>query len=223
MKTLPAIIDSIKLALSNYNIIDDSKLDNEFIADKINDVRAILINDEFEKKKSVDDLYYQRTECIEVKLDSNKSCEVECEDTGINEIYVTLPALLTRVGWINIKYLGTLDLNKNFTRKSLAGLLASKFSKWTKNDTIYSVISIDTAILRNLSCPIGFVSMIGLFANPADVCDYDEGTDMYPVPDPYKLEMIVKQDILSTYGIPRDEKNDARDGTSDGQQQQRKR
>ena len=210
MKTFPAIVDSIKLALSNYAVVDDSKLDYEFIGDKVHDVRAILIQDEIREKKYADDLYYQRTECISVQVDANKSCETECVDTGINEVFVTLPALLTRVGWLNIKYFGLLDMSKNFTRKSLAGLLASKFSKWTKNDVVYSVISQDRAIIKNLICPIEKVTVIALFANPVDVCDYNVGEDMYPVPDPYKLEMIVKQDILSTYNIPRDEKNDAR-------------
>lgn len=212
MKTLPAIVDSIILSLTNYNVVDDSKLDREYIADKVHDIRAILLHDEIREKKCVDDLYYQRTECIQILTETNKSCEVECVDTGITEVYVTLPALITRLGWDNIKYFGTIDMTKNFTRKSLSGILASKHARWTKNDTVYSVISQDRALIRNLTCPVEYISMVALFANPTEVCDYNESEDMYPVPDPYKLELIVKQDILATYMVPRDEKNDGRHG-----------
>lgn len=222
MKTLPAIIDSIKLSLANYNVVDDFKLDNEFIGDKVNDVRAILIHDEMNQKKAVDDLYYQRTCCLRIELNANKSCEPECQPTGINELYVTLPPLITRVGWANIKYFGHIDMTKNLTRKSLSGYLAGKHARWSGKNPFYTVVSQTTAIFENLDCPLEYLCMVGLFANPVDVCDYNISTDYYPVPDPHKLELIVKQDILATYMIPRDEKNDARHG-EEGQQTQRRR
>lgn len=222
MKSFPAIIDSIKLGLTNYLITDDSKYDSEFIGDKVNDVRQTLIKQEYADKKFIDELYYQRTCCLQVFLDKDKSCEVECVPTGINELYVTIPPLISGIGWANIKYFGTLDMQNNFTRKSLSGFMAAEGARWANKKPVITLISSDTILIKNLNCPIEFICMVGLMANPVEACDYNNETDYYPVPDPFKLEMIIKQDILSTTMVPRDERNDSRDGNSDGQQQRKR-
>ncbi len=204
MKTKREIIYSIIEFVSGFHVTDDSPYDEQLIGDKVDDVRAILIKQQHRENKNVDDEFYQMCGVhIENELLANL-------DDGINikRFYVTFPALITNVGWDNIKYLGRKTMDGKYNRRSIDGLVAARGRYWTRRTTDYSVVSATRAIIRNEDTAENII-ILGLFKSPSTVPGYSDN-DPYPVPDSYKLEMIVKQDIAAALGVMPDEINDAR-------------
>ena len=211
-KSLKKIVYSIKEALEGYNITDDTVYSNEYIADKVKDVRSTMIIDEI-RNNIVDDGNYSQYCCLEVQC-QNKSCTINGQTITSDEIeyYVELPRLVPNTGWNNIKYFGLIDMKTPFSRKNVDGFLSLDGNKWTGKDPAYLVVD-SHAYLANLpSSGIKFLCMIALLDDPIDECDWDEDDD-YPVSDVFKLEMLVKKDILSTFGIRADVEQDSRDTT----------
>lgn len=199
------IIDSIIEGLSAYNVTDDSVFTREFIGYKVDVMRETLIKNDFPK---IGDEYYQSMCCIEV-LCLEQGCTVE----GLGFIasgdvvwYSELPKLITDVGWKDIKYVGPPDYLEGFTRMSLSGFQSHHGRLYTMGDIIYTRIG-DRIYYANIDPKTKYVCLIGLLSSPEDECDYDENQD-YPVPDIMKLEIAVKRDILSTYGILPDSTQD---------------
>lgn len=210
-KSLAKIIYSIKEQLSAYHVTDDTVYDDEFLADKIADVRSNLIYDE-QQKKSLSDGYYQQICCLEVMCEE-KTCTINGVDVSSGDVtyYIDLPALNERVGDINIKYLGLTDMLTKFDQKSMDGFISLAGSPYTSGRPAYMRVG-KRAYLRNLPTDgTRFLCIIGLLANPVNACDFSDEETPYPVPDVFKLELIVKRDILSTYGISADELQDSRD------------
>jgi len=198
-------------SLSAFNLTDDFEIDAEIIKDKINDVRSVLIAEEW-KAKMLDDQYYQKVCCLEIKCE-----DVACNVAGVpmkagqKQYYVELPALNNRIDWDNIKYLGTIDMANNFNRLTLSGMLSSDGNRWTAKDTFYTVIN-DRAILKNLpTANTRFLCLVGILDRPNQSCDWLNDDTDYPCSNVLKLEMLVKQDILSAYGLPKDKLQDSQE------------
>jgi hypothetical protein len=209
-KTLQKVIDSIKVDLKVFS--DDDLLSDldEFIADKCHSIRESLIREEFEQKKFVDDKYYQFSNCIEVVCERN-TCV-------LNGLTITMPfviwkanlgKLMSGVAFNDIKYLGTGDFSQPFSRLSFESFaLADGSGIYTANEPSFTIVG-ETALLKNLDEKTRLLWGVLLHSNPLDSCSYSQA-QAYPVPSEYKLELLVKMDILKSWNIPTDVLNDAR-------------
>ena len=219
MKPLRQIVYSIKEFISGFNIMDDNLLDDILIAHKVDDVRSTLIGQEYLAGHRLNDLYYQ-----------NITLAIEPFDTAKKDVFnvmfpeherVVFPEVLTGIHWANIKYLGSLDFKFPFNRVSLDGFTYSDYRRWSSAMPNYFVLGHDTAILRG-DFKGQYLLMVAIFKSPTEL-PQRSWDDIYPAPNPFKLEMIVKQDIAAGLGIRPDEINDARQTTGTVEQQKRTR
>ena len=218
-KTLKEIAYSILESIYDHKISDDHNISIDFVIAKINDVNARLIEEMAAQGKSLES-FYQKQCCIEVKCDK-PTCIINGKAVPSGDVvwYSEIPSLNVKIGWKNIIYLGAPDMIKGFKRVSFPGYSANAKLDWTKS-TIFSVVG-NKIFYRDLpTSGIQNVCLIGILANPVDACNYNDA-NMYPTPDAYKLELLVKQDILSTYpSMPKDESQDSRDGANPQVKQQ---
>lgn len=220
-KPLKNIVETLKEELSGYHISDDNLFTDEYLVDKINSVRAVLIAEQF-KESGIDGQFYQTICCNEVKCNS-QGCTINGTfyKSGSTYFYIDLPPLIMKVGLKNIMYFGLDDYQTQFARMSFDGYMSSDGALWTGKMPLYTVVD-GMALMKNLPTPgLKYICIMALLSNPVDACNYDENDD-YPVPDTYKLELLIKKDIMSLYGIVGDEINDSRDikGVLKGQQTQ---
>lgn len=203
MKTQRKIIYSVIEFMSGFVVTDDSPFDEQLIADKIDDVRATLIKQEWNDKKSINDLYFQEYE-VDIKV---REIIDRHNQQNIIQFTVEFPELLAAVQWDNIKYLGKKDLSKRYNRRNLNGFMNGQHRRYSSNEVDYVVTGPSKALIRNEREAKDIVT-IALFKNPSDV---SKSLDViYPVPDVTKLEMIVKQELSAALGIKSDEDNDSR-------------
>lgn len=189
--------------MSGFVVTDDSPFDEELIADKIDDVRATLIKQEWNDKKSINDLYFQECE-VDIKT---REIVDRHNQQNIIQFTVEFPELLAAVQWDNIKYLGKKDLSKRYNRRNLNGFINGEHRRYSSNEVDYVVTGPNKALVRNEREAKDIVT-IALFKSPRDV---SKSLDViYPVPDVTKLEMIVKQEMAAGLGIKSDEDNDAK-------------
>ena len=209
LKVAYSIIEGVTNRINS----DDNRIDEEWVIDKMFDIRAILIRQEFERGRLSGD-FYTRKCCL----------EIECRDvvcngvhSGVQEYYVELPTLVSGLGWANISYLGLVDWKTPFDRLTTSEYMSLDFNEWTHNRPSYYIIN-NEAIITNLpTTGTKYLCISGIFANPQTICDWDNEED-FPLPDHliHQLELIVKKDILSSYGIPVDPINNANDDTTVG-------
>lgn len=203
MKSLREIVWSVIEFVSGFHVTDDNPFDEGLIAKKADDVRATLIKQEWLQDKKVNDLFYQKMNVgiVDKNIDPEKEVEIK-------SFYVQFAELLPNVGWANIKYLGKNSLTEKYNRRSIDGYGAGAHRRWSSEEVDYTVVGLNQALVRNEKLAKDII-IIGLFKSPTDVpgVTWD---DPYPVPDPFRLEMIIKQDIMAGLGIKADEKNDAR-------------
>lgn len=214
-KTLNKIIYSIKESIYNYHITDEADIIDDIIKAKIIDINTVLMKQYFTEKFLLDG-FYQRIPCIEIE------CEKEsCVNNGItlfsgNLLWkAKLPNLNHVIGDLNIRYLGLGDLKNEFVRMSLDGFRSVKGRLWTGYKTYYTIIG-EYAYFNGLpTSGIKYITLIGILVNPTTACNWSDDISIFPTPDPYKLELLVKQDLLSTKGIGKDEEVDSRDSSED--------
>ncbi len=209
-KTLANIVDSIIEYMSAFVVTDDNRLDRDIIADKVHEVRQNLIHDEFRSNGYVADEYYVLTKCIKIIKEDMTCDEVDkCANLGLNVWVAEIPVLMERVGWSNIKYLGTVNFTKKLTRTSLSGFLSHAGASYTSHKPVFTMIENGRLMFNNVDC-LEVLNMLALPKVPTSVCDWEDDRP-YPVPDSFKLELIVKQDLGHALGIPADELNNTRD------------
>jgi hypothetical protein len=208
-KSLEKIIYSIKEELSGYIITDDTLYDDEYIKDKIMSAREAIIKDLY-RNKLLNESYYQRLCCLEVNC-VEAACNFEGTPIYSGDSYnvIEIPSLIKGVGWDNIINLGTTDLNIKLQRVTFDGFMSSDGALYTSTYPIYTIVD-NKALLKNIPLGTKFLCGIMLLYDPTEACNWEDNKD-YPIDDSYKLEMLVKKDILSVMGIVGDEINDGRD------------
>lgn len=219
MSTLKTIVYSIMEAIHEHHITDDHDISLEYIRKKINDINQKLIEERYRSGESLD-YFYQEICCVDV-LCKKRSCVINGETIYEDTItwYSDLTNLNTSLGWKAIKYIGNSDYasNQEFHRLSLSGFQSIKGRRWTGHKTFYFVNNTEVLYHNLPTTGIKKVCVLAILNDPTSACNWDDETTPYPTPDPYKLELLVKQDILSTFGISKDEVQDSRDTT--GQQE----
>ena len=92
-------------------------------------------------------------------------------------------------------------------RTTFDGLLAMDYKRYSSNMCVCAILG-QYALIKNLPKGISLLKLIALFHNPADACSYVEDETSYPTTSEYQLELLVKKDLLSTWNIPFEERND---------------
>ena len=211
MKTYRETIYSIIEFVSGFHVTDDNPLDEVLVAKKMDDVRAMLIEQDFRQTGKVNDLFYQQTKVkIEkdprVKIDKENTEEQWNERKEVFQFYIDFPELLPNIEWENIKFLGSEGFEIKYNRRNANEFLYKR--RWSGEMIDFTLIGPSRALVRNEYTKRD-IFILGVFKSPMDIPEMTWDS-MYPVPNPFKLEMIVKQDILAGMGIKSDEKNDAR-------------
>lgn len=211
-RTKGQIRDSLLIELQGMELSDDSILDKIFLEDQIDNMREVLINEEWRLKNLSDD-YYQFIDCLEIQCSTAAECLISgiTVSSEVEIFYIDAPQLVSKIGWNNIKYLGDDDFSNGieFTRKSLNGFGTSHHGRWTGNKPVYTKVG-SKIYLKNLpTVGMKFITMAGILFNPLTACNFDS-TDAYPVPSHYKLELLVLKHLITSYNLPRDILDDAR-------------
>ena len=215
-KSLLKIIYSVIEQLSGFNVPQTQPYDEEHLKDMINGFRSMVLKEEINQTRMLSDSYYQTMCCLEV-ICRNQSCVVGGETilSGSKQYYVELPKLIGGVGNADIKYLGLDDYKNGFKRVNLFGFNTSDGNKYGRLDPIYTVIGKE-AILKNIPTKgIKYVCLIGILDDPTTSCTWDDDVE-YPLPNNLiaKVEMLTLKQILSTYNIKPDLRNDGIPGNA---------
>jgi len=210
MAILREIIDDVIEKYTQYKPSDDLEVPEAFIIKKINDVRATLIS-QLAKQGRLDESFYQRICCLDIVCEE-QGCIINGEFYGTeNIIYsVVLPELITDIG-INepIRFLGSNDW-KSFNIIGLDNWRTIENHPLLQNSPSATRLG-NKVYIKNLITPgMRKICAVLLIMNPVDVCDYNELIDNYPVPDPYKLSLLVVKDLMSVGNKP-DTQQDASD------------
>lgn len=203
MRPLKLLIDEIKIDLKQFT--DDDRINylDEYLQDKADDIRAALITSEYNTTGRLDDKYYQNACCIEVEC-LKQGCEIDghCMPSG-TVIWKTknLPYLIEGLSsYSDLRYLGTDDYQHNFKRVSLTSFMNSDGDIFNKHDVYYYMVG-NTAYFKNLpTSGVHFLCAIGLWSKPTAVCKYDMMKDIYPIPSLYKFKVMMRMDILKSWG-----------------------
>jgi hypothetical protein len=233
VKNLAIIRDSVIESLSNYFPSDDYRLDDLFIEDKIIDIRSELIKQYIEASKRVPIGFYQKILCIELKCKNAAECVTGFPHPSIVWYFETPSIISDNIKGVSIKYLGGLDMLSPFKPIGLStfGEIGLSGLLYHPNITYYTYSGVNEngqheILVKNP--PTGgskYFGMIALFADPisaAQLCNTSHTDEFIPREYIYKIELLVKKDILSTLGIPLDKINNATDNTTDGQIRQDK-
>lgn len=211
-KSLWQIRDSILQELRGGPGVDDDVLDPQFIEDKIHDYRKKLVEDYWIAHKQLDDSFYQKVCCLEVKCE-----ETICDGipSGVKETYVELPELLLIEGKSFIKYLGTIDWKHNFTELSFSAPEPAKGNVIKSSNSYYKRIGSRAMIYDPPTSGFKFMCMAAIPDNPMQLkCRKLAITEPYPIPGPLvsKLEYDIIQRLLKPMMLMQpDMKNNAKD------------
>ena len=214
MKPLKQIIDELKIDIKAYT--DDNRINylDDYVQDKADDIRATLIRQDIDNRKGYASLdFYQPNCCLDVEC-IKQGCTIDgvVIPSGTVIWKIDMPALIEDVREYDLKYLGTDDYDHPFTRLNLSGFRNIAGVIWYKNNVYFVKIG-GTVWLKNLpTSGIAKVCAIGIWQQPTKLCDYNYATSMYPVPSDYQLKVLLKRDILTSWGyIYEDKQNNNKD------------
>ncbi len=205
--SLKAIIDSTKEIVSNFNLTDTFPVDDEWMMDKCDTIRELLIQ---QNSKKLQQSMYQLVPCLEI-VDVKPGCTINgiYIPTGDVMHKIVLPELVQGLGDDTIRYFGEADFKNSFTNRPIEAFQREIRDRWTNRSIKYAIIG-NEAYLKNIPCGMKLAWLVAIVKHPTSVCGYEVETSEYPCPAEYKLELLLAQDILSSLGIQRDELNDQR-------------
>lgn len=208
--------------LEGLHITDDTKFTYDFIKDKLIVWNNTLINETHNAKLLLDGFYMIMNGNEVEKVDDTQVLDGITFTKDAGYWRVTPPKLVNTVGWNEIIYFGTTDLNMNFMRRSINGLKYHDYSRWHISTPSYARAG-DTIVLRSIpTTGFKFATLVGIPVDPTSVSGWSATDEQeFPTPSPAKLMMLVKKDILSTLGRP-DVINDAQDKVNIQQPQEGK-
>lgn len=210
-KTLAEIGYSIRNQVKGYYSTDDERIDIQLVYDKVWDIRAMLIKDDFRQFKKVNDQDFSAECCLEVECGI-----VKCGgyNSGVKEYYVNIPKVSSALGYGAIKYFGNVDKMTPFRRMNYQGFMFSGHEKYTGKVPSFTLID-DKAILKNLpTTGQKFVCLIAVLEDAKGIC---KENDPFPLARHlvHKLELLAIQQFMSTIQIGPDESNNGRDDSPD--------
>lgn len=206
VKTLNDIVDSVEYSLSNYQLNGDFRVTKEFIRDKVIDIRTAIVREIKNRNKSIPPAFYEERIFDVSPGPDKKFMQEEIEAT------VTLSEIIHSLGFEAVMYFGVQGFKRKFDQHSIEGLLTLKHDEYTGLRPAFAVLG-NKAYIKNMpTAGMKKVSVLAVWANPLE-------DKLFPMPRDYKIEVMVKKDILSSFGIRIDEQKDELDLTGRGQQQ----
>lgn len=190
----------------------------EYLADKLEEMRITLIREEFKEKKYIDDAFYSIVDCLQLECLS-KSCVINgITFTANTDLYkITISPLINGVGWNDIKFISTIDMETRVYRRSIDAFIEYE-PEYAKPQPMYTKLDSTTLLVKNLPYE-GMQILSGgfLYESAASACNYKD-TDHFPIPSPYKIKLLVKKDMLSTYPSPQKQtKDDSKENPQNAQ------
>jgi len=222
-KSINKIVESIMIDFRQVTDEDYLATKRNYIIDKIHAIRATLIRDEYESSKRIDKQFYMKYS-TSIVCQRNEFIINNITFTSKSYLYTAeLPTLIQGVGDKNILFIGTDDYSTSFILKGFGGFQASSYNLHTSAMPLATLLG-NTLLLKNVP-----KSMMALYTHilpydPTEIPGFDNDSD-YPCSSIYKLELLLKKDLLSTWGLPLDvlkTENDESIATSQQVQQPKK-
>ena len=190
------IVEGLIVELSSLMPLNRLVKMKEYFADKCDEVRMTIMREEWNNKKFVDESYYQYSKCQEIECYTN-SCTIDgiTFETQTGVFMVSLPPLITGIGWDNIKGIGTNDFKHSFHRMSLLSFI-NYTPQYAKPAPIFTLVGNDLYLTNLPTKGMKFLAGAFLFQVPSTSCGW-KNTDYYPVPSVYKLKFLIKRDFLA--------------------------
>jgi len=202
-KSINNISDSVRLALHKYS--DDIKLPKSLVKDKIRDIRAAIIRDEIESRKSVSTGFYQLVSCLKIE---KRKTECVLHGAVLSGYKVNVTGIFKGIR-DPVLFIGSHNLNQRYDILELVPFLSHGNSAHTSKIPVCTLIEEDV-LFNTLPMTAGeYLTGLILFEDFDAACGFSDEDDI-PVPRTiiYKLEMLVKKDILASYGYLYDPLND---------------
>jgi len=201
-KSINKIVESIMIDLKQ--ITDESFLATKrnYIIDKIHAIRASLIRESLNDTKHIDKQFYTLWQG-EITCQHRSVTINNLVFTSKTDLYTaTVPTLIQDVGERNISLLGDDTFSMTFIMKTLSGFQASLYNIYTHGMPLATLVS-NTLLLKNV--PKSMIVVYGYILpyDPTEIDGFTNDSD-YPCPSIYKLEMLLKKDLLSSWGLPLD-------------------
>lgn len=207
-QTIKKIVDELREELSGFRMSDDTILpDHEFFIDKINEYRASVIRE----MDVIPESMYTTTCCHQIVC-VGQTCTLNGRTfKSKNKLFqVEVPDLIDGVGNKDIIYFGLDGFSLDFTRVSLRDFIRTGYLEFGGNMPIYARIG-NVIIVKNIpNDSLFFVCMTALQLHPTSSCGYEENTP-YPASESVmaRVKRLVKMDVLSAMGYPKDFISDA--------------
>lgn len=196
--SLNQLVESLIVELSDVYPLKRLVRTKEFLADKIEEMRITLLRDEYRTNRVIDEPYYQVVNCLELVCLDNTCTVGNVTFTSKTDIYeISIAPLITGIGFDNIKYLGDLELKQMFYRRTLKAFIEYK-PQYARPRPIFTLLE-NKLLIKNLPTKgMYFLKGALLYQKVSTACNW-RSTANYPTPSPYKLKLLVKKDLLSTY------------------------
>jgi hypothetical protein len=207
-QNLEFIASRIQKKLDGGVVTDDSRIDLDIIKDEVHKARAELIGLMAQKSLRLPHVYFQKISCLKVVCE-----ELVCDGipSGVFQNYVNLPSsLIGAWGKKSLLAVGNIDglIKFDWSRSNYSMPYGGK-----KQGT-YDIENNSKLIFTNLSCPLAFVFIEGLFTDPLAAINASgcpNWDSPYPVvgDDLGRIEDIVFKRMSPQKQIRHDTKNDA--------------
>jgi hypothetical protein len=207
-QNLEFIASRIQKKLEGGVVTDDSRIDLDIIKDEIHKARAEWLGLMAQKSLSLPSVYFQKISCLKVICE-----ELSCDDipSGMFQTYVNLPSsLIGAWGKRSLRVVENIDgsIKFDWARTNYALPYGGK-----KKGT-YDVENNSKLIFKNLSCPLAYVFIEGLFSDPFQAINASgcpNWDSEYPIPadDLGRIEDIVFKRMSPQKQYRHDTKNDA--------------
>jgi len=203
-KTLKKMTWSVIEQLSNFEVNDDNEYDPRLIEDIIVSIHPTFVR-QYHNERRLDQSKMQMHLNVPVEpLNGSFEYNGITFTPKVSVCIAEIPEVVNGIGWSDIGFLGSSDLQDNFIRKSVAAFFARN------GRVLFRLPKPQYCIVGNkvlIKGQIKFISLIGYFIDPRRVNTYDP-EEPFPTMSEYKLEMLALQQILSTKNIPYDIKDD---------------
>lgn len=199
MDTLNQIAQDI-LGIIRAKRVDDYNVTAAQVKRWINDYRSVLIRNELNKNRAIDEDFVQDLGCVELEQVKNADCGPGCMVLRTCKI-IPAPVItklglsITRVGPVKRTSRAFTFVDYNEITWAGNGRFADgQVFAYYLNGYIYLELKVASKLARGLK----FINIRGVFENPEEVQDYKgcDGTPCYGDGTPYPVKKWMKNSII---------------------------
>lgn len=200
-KTLNQIIETLMEEISSFKLNDDFPIDPDMLKDTVVGINGSLMREEYDRLGYLSEQFYMPYFCNQVEC-----LGINCNINGVVierklPIYkVTMEILQTGIGWSDVLYFGLSGMKKNFHRVSVGELATINDRTFTAGRPAYAKSGSDFWIVNLPSSGTRLLTSMVIYADPRKSPGWSDEKSIFPTPSNYKLEMLVKKDIIPSLG-----------------------